>query len=208
MRLLQALGRAARAPAAKVSATASSSEQQPVAAAKPQSSAATASASASASASATPAPSSRSFCPAAGLGATGDLLRTAEVLQPLIPKPKLTEKLLGKPPFRFLHDILVALVKGAGTGLPGTCAHAGFAAGLYAEAELDGEAAGASRESKMAFLDKLINFLGLFLNTHCTGACAAQRSAAHASVPLPLSLTHTHTNTPILQPSPSPSLAA
>ena len=123
----------------------------------------------------------RVFRPALELGATGDLLRTAEILQPLFPKPKLTEKLLAKPPFRFLHDVLCAVLKGAGTGLPGTCAPAGFAAGLFDDSELDGEKAGASRETKMAFLDKVINFLGLYLNTHCAGAFLNARAP-----PLPL----------------------
>lgn len=90
--------------------------------------------------------------------------------QPLFSKPKLTEKLLAKPPFRFLHDIILALIKTAGTGLPGTCAAKGFAAGLYAGEELDGEAVGKSKEAKCAFLDKAINFVGIILNTHCATA--------------------------------------
>ena len=90
--------------------------------------------------------------------------------QPLFSKPKLTEKLLAKPPFRFLHDIILALIKGAGSGLPGTCAFKGFGAGLYAGEELDGEAVGKSKDAKCAFLDKAINYAGLLLNTHCATA--------------------------------------
>jgi len=44
-------------------------------------------------------------------------------------------------------------------------------AGLFEGEELDGEAVGKTRESKIAFLEKAINFLGIYLNTHCSGEC-------------------------------------
>ena len=75
--------------------------------------------------------------------------RVQAELGALISRPKLTEKLLAKPPFRFLHDIVLALVNGAGAGLPGTCAAAGFGAGLFAGSELSGEATGATKEAKI-----------------------------------------------------------
>lgn len=44
----------------------------------------------------------------------------------MLHRPKLTEKLLSKPPFRFLHDIISNLIKGTG-----------FAEGLYSAEEMD-----------------------------------------------------------------------
>ncbi|RHZ08633.1 hypothetical protein DYB31_006119 [Aphanomyces astaci] len=74
--------------------------------------------------------------------------RTQEVLQPLIAKPKLAEKLLQKPPFRFLHDIFAAVT-----------ASTGFAKGLYTDFELD-SANVKEKHQKLQFLDKMIYFTG------------------------------------------------
>ncbi|ETV94851.1 hypothetical protein H310_11515 [Aphanomyces invadans] len=78
------------------------------------------------------------------------ITKTQETLQPLIAKPKLAEKLLQKPPFRFLHDIFSALM-----------ASTGFAKGLYTDYELD-SANVKEKHQKLQFLDKMV---------YCTGQC-------------------------------------
>eukprot|EP00602_Paraphysomonas_sp_CaronLab_P009121 CAMPEP_0185026164 /NCGR_PEP_ID=MMETSP1103-20130426/10127_1 /TAXON_ID=36769 /ORGANISM="Paraphysomonas bandaiensis, Strain Caron Lab Isolate" /LENGTH=674 /DNA_ID=CAMNT_0027559655 /DNA_START=162 /DNA_END=2186 /DNA_ORIENTATION=+ len=78
---------------------------------------------------------------------------TKELLQPLITKPKLSDKLLGKPPFRFLHDIFTEVIRATG-----------FAENLYEPAELD-SANVKEKEQKIIFLEKMINLVGAQLNT-------------------------------------------
>lgn len=83
----------------------------------------------------------------------GSEAMTQELLGSLISRPKLTEKLLGKPPFRFLHDIVMEIVRATG-----------FASGLYDETESDSGSIG-DKNAKMAFLEKIIKVVGVQLNT-------------------------------------------
>lgn len=78
---------------------------------------------------------------------------TQAMLGELIQKPKLTEKLLAKPPFRFLHDIVMEVNRVTG-----------FATGLYTPTEMD-SAAVTEKTQKLVFLEKIIKVVGFQLNT-------------------------------------------
>ena len=69
---------------------------------------------------------------------------TAQMYEQLFDKPKMTEKLLSKPPFRYLHDIFLA-----------TIGATGFANGLYTEEEMDSKA-NHEKDAKIAILTKMI----------------------------------------------------
>nr|XP_012216942.1 PREDICTED: TRAF3-interacting protein 1 isoform X1 [Linepithema humile] len=71
--------------------------------------------------------------------------KTQDLLGKYFKKPPLTEKLLRKPPFRFLHDIITAVIK-----------ETGFLEGLFTEEELNSDNI-KDKETKLAFLTKLID---------------------------------------------------
>lgn len=71
--------------------------------------------------------------------------RTQETLGKYVKKPQLTEKLLKKPPFRFLHDIVNVVIK-----------ETGFLKGLYKPEELVSDNI-KDRDAKISFLQKLID---------------------------------------------------
>lgn len=70
--------------------------------------------------------------------------KTAQLYQIKINKPKVTAKLLQKPPFRFLHDVVMALM-----------ALTGFPEGTFSEDECDAGLVAQSSETKIRFLMKL-----------------------------------------------------
>lgn len=71
--------------------------------------------------------------------------KTQDQLGKYFKKPPLTEKLLRKPPFRFLHDIITAIIK-----------ETGFLKGLFTDEELNSDNI-KDKEAKLAFLTKLID---------------------------------------------------
>lgn len=78
---------------------------------------------------------------------------TQAMLGQIITRPKLTEKLLGKPPVRFLHDVVMEVMRTTG-----------FATGLYNSAESD-SANMTDKAQKINFLNKIIRLVGVQLNT-------------------------------------------
>lgn len=73
--------------------------------------------------------------------------KTQDTLGKIIKKPPLTDKLLGKPPFRFLHDVVTSVIKATG-----------FMKGLYTEAEMNSENV-KEKEGKVAFLQKAVDMV-------------------------------------------------
>ncbi|GAB1607300.1 TRAF3-interacting protein 1-like [Argonauta hians] len=75
--------------------------------------------------------------------------RTRDTLGKIIARPPLTDKLLAKPPFRFLHDIITSVIKSTG-----------FMQGLYTDEEHNSDNV-KDKESKMKFLQKAIDMVSL-----------------------------------------------
>ena len=72
------------------------------------------------------------------------------ILQPLFSKPKLSSKLLSKPPFRFIHDIVTS-----------TLDSTGFPNGLFEPIELQSSTYKDDKAAKLSFLDKLIHLINV-----------------------------------------------
>ncbi|KAI9013117.1 microtubule-binding protein MIP-T3-domain-containing protein [Gaertneriomyces semiglobifer] len=75
--------------------------------------------------------------------------KSADLLGRIVKKTPLTPKLLSKPPFRYLHD-LISEVLGA----------SGFAQGLYDEIEANSENV-KEKEAKVSYLTKIIDVVGM-----------------------------------------------
>lgn len=71
--------------------------------------------------------------------------KTQKILGKYVKKPPLTEKLLKRPPFRFLHDVINVVIK-----------ETGFLKGLYSETELKSDNV-KEKNAKLSFLSKLID---------------------------------------------------
>uniref|UniRef100_A0A2K6GM29 TRAF3-interacting protein 1 n=1 Tax=Propithecus coquereli TaxID=379532 RepID=A0A2K6GM29_PROCO len=75
--------------------------------------------------------------------------RTQEALGKVIRRPPLTEKLLSKPPFRYLHDIITEVIR-----------MTGFMKGLYTDAEMKSDNV-KDKDAKISFLQKAIDVVVL-----------------------------------------------
>lgn len=71
---------------------------------------------------------------------------TIRLLSSIIKKPRLTSELLRRPPFKFIHDVVMELIKATG-----------FAFNLFGVFEKSADSLAASRDAKLAFLNKLIS---------------------------------------------------
>ncbi|OQV25914.1 putative TRAF3-interacting protein 1 [Hypsibius exemplaris] len=80
-----------------------------------------------------------------------DVRRTQETLGTLLTSPILTEKLLQKPPLRFLHDIFVAITK-----------EYPLMRGLFDEDEMAwAEKIANDKDAKLFFIAKVVNFVSV-----------------------------------------------
>ncbi|CAD8101136.1 unnamed protein product [Paramecium primaurelia] len=76
---------------------------------------------------------------------------TAELYSALFEKPKMSQKLLEKPPFKYIFDIIMETTK-----------QTGYAKGLYTNDELDGNSYD-NKDKKLLFLQKIIDLTSMML---------------------------------------------
>jgi TRAF3-interacting protein 1 len=80
--------------------------------------------------------------------------KTSRLLGEIISKPRMTQKHLSRPPFRYIFDIFYNIVE-----------ETGFGKGLLTEEELDSSNY-KSKEMKVEFVNRVIDFVGIALNMH------------------------------------------
>jgi TRAF3-interacting protein 1 len=78
---------------------------------------------------------------------------TSEMFSSLFEKPKMSEKLLVKPPFKYIFDIIMETTKATGLNFKYGL---GYGKGLYVADELDGNSY-QNKEKKLVFLQKIID---------------------------------------------------
>lgn len=85
--------------------------------------------------------------------------QTKALMGELITKPKMSDKLLGKPPFRFLHDTITSVISTTG-----------FGEALYEGGELD-SASITDKDAKINYLNKIFNLVGICKVTEAIPEC-------------------------------------
>ncbi|GMI33822.1 hypothetical protein TeGR_g10448, partial [Tetraparma gracilis] len=86
-------------------------------------------------------------------GCNSDHDKLRAMMEPVVAKPKCSDKLLAKPPFRFLHDLISAVVR-----------NTGFAESVVPEAMMDSGNV-KEKSDKIEYLDIIIKHVGEHLNT-------------------------------------------
>ncbi|CAK57360.1 unnamed protein product (macronuclear) [Paramecium tetraurelia] len=76
---------------------------------------------------------------------------TADLYSALFEKPKMSQKLLERPPFKYIFDIIMETTK-----------QTGYAKGLYTTDELDGNSYD-NKDKKLMFLQKIIDLTSMML---------------------------------------------
>ena len=98
--------------------------------------------------------------------------KTRDTLGKIITKPPLTDKLLSRPPFRYLHDIVTEVMRTSG-----------FLEGLYSAEELNVNNI-QDKEQKLKFLQKAVDVVSKLgcLSLPCVPLCGWVCSCAYSCV--------------------------
>ncbi|BHF73588.1 TRAF3-interacting protein 1 [Sparganum proliferum] len=88
--------------------------------------------------------------------------RTQDTLGKIIKKPPLTEKLLSRPPFRFIHDICTSLIRSTG-----------IMKGLFTPEEMQADNV-KEKEAKVQFLKKVLDFIAVVHTRINNAECVAK----------------------------------